>query len=457
MKRLLVLDWMRGYFIMLVIILHAFGHLLFLNAELIAVEEIRWYVIALFAPLILLGTWAPIFALLSGVANAYVLHQFASREPKETLNAGLWKHVKGIWLNSAALMAVSLFSNTFLHFGMNYNGEVRRSLITGSLEVGAFRLPDIDIIFYQDAIALIAMSGFILGGLMYLLWRDGGIEKTRRNHGILIGLALAAFAVSPSLHAWLEPLYFEALSARNYLLAIPLKLLVGPPHSTIPNGGFALFGAVFGIALAQDAPYRMIQRFGYGFCAFFLVVAGSLVAMTGFRIEPDMIGTALPMPLHLLNLSLMLALLTFLIGFFEYQSPERRRVLASKTTFARRFGLMAMTCYVFESLICVINMKWFMTIWTPEPLIFRYLVLFSFTAMQFFMCYGILRLWEKANFRYSIEWCVITLVGHLRGRRSARLNTAQVLYQPVDPPAAAEVPAKTPLINPIGGPVLENR
>jgi len=456
MKRLLVLDWMRGYFVALVIILHALGHLLFLNMELIAVEEIRWYVIALFAPLILLGTWAPIFALVSGVANAYVLHQFAAREPRDTLNAKLWKHVKGIWLNSAALLAVSLLSNTFLRFGVMYNGEKRHSLITGSLEVGAFRLPDIDIVFYQDAIALIAMSGFILGGLLYLLWKDGGIEKTGRNNGILVGLALGAFAVSTPLHNWLEPVYFEAITARNYLLAIPLKFLVGPPHSTIPNGGFALFGAVFGIALAQEKPYQVLQRFGYGFCAFFLLVAGGLVLVNGFQIDADMIGTALPMPVHLLNLGLMLALLTFLVGFFEYQTPERRRLLARKTTFARRFGLMAMTCYVWESLLAVINMKWFMPLWEPDHLALRYLLLFSFTGMQFFMCYGILRLWEKANFKFSLEWCVVNVVGRLRGRRSSRLDAVQVLYNPVDPPKPPAKPAG--VADPVGlvpSPALE--
>ena len=435
MQRLLFLDWLRGCFIVLVILFHAWSHLLFWNGELIARDEITTPIIVLFAPLILLGTWAPIFALISGVATAYVFYGAMAKARER--GPALRKHARGIYINSALLYLCSLIHMGFLHFNVNWGGATRYTALTGSIERGHWGLGSAEFLFFTDAVALMAMAGAVAATLLWLLWRGGGFERVRRNYVIIVALGIVWFAVSPLLHRLFEPAFFNAVNNGHYATAIALKLLIGPPHSTFPNAGFALFGVVFGIALARREPLAYIRRFGYGAGLAAVAVGLAAFAVEGVTLSSDRIGTALPVQLHVINLGLMMLVATWLIGRLEYQSAERRCELARKSTWPRRFGLMAMTVYICESFFCAINFHWFLPLFEGAPLGMRWAGLFLFGGMQLVFWYGLLRVWERYNFRYSFEWFVVTVGGWLRGRRSNRLDVATVLYAPVTVPSTA--------------------
>jgi hypothetical protein len=437
MPRLLFLDWLRGCFIVLVIIFHAWSHLLFWNGALIAREEVTTLILVLFAPLILLGTWAPIFALISGVATAYVFHGVLSRASERA--PALRKHVRGLYINSALLYLCSLIHMGFLHYRMNWGGEMRHSVITGSIERGRWAPGSVEFLFFTDAIALMAMAGAVAAALLGLLWRGAGFDQARRNYAILVGLGVAWFAVAPFLHAAFLPTFFEAVNHGHYATAAVLKLLVGPPHSTFPNVGFALFGMILGIALARREPLAHIRRFGYGTGLTAVAVGLGVFAIQGVNLTPDRIGTSLPVQLHIINLGLMLMLATWLIGYLEYQPAGRRLELARKSTWPRRFGLMAMTAYICESFFCAIQLTWFLPLFDGSALPVRWAGLFLFAGMQLAFWYGVLRVWERYDFRYSFEWWVVSVGGRLRGRPSNRLDVATILYAPV--PAEAASPA----------------
>ena len=51
--------------------------------------------------------------------------------------------------------------------------------------------------------------------------------------------------------------------------------------------------------------------------------------------------------------------------------------------------------------------------------------------------YVVLRVWEKYDFKYSFEWLMILVVSKAIGRKSSRLNVADVLYNPVRLPDSA--------------------
>ncbi len=416
----------------MVIVFHAWGHLLFINATLIAREEISLWVMVLFAPLILLGTWAPIFALISGAATGYVLSNLEEQRRAGLSSRGsVGAYVRGTYWNSLMLFLCSLFHMAVLHFAVKFNGEVRHSFLTGSIERGYFAKGDVDLLFFTDAVALVAMAGIVIATTLGLLWRGKGYDRTRRTYVTLSVMGVLWFAVTPVLHGLFDGAFFSAVTDRRLVPAILLKLLVGPPHSTFPNAGFALFGAVLGIAVARHEDWRFVRNYGLGFGGFSLAAGLLILAVSGVPLGPERVGTALPVQLHMVNLGLMLLLAVYCIKKFEYQDTLRRFDLARHTTGIRRFGLMAMSIYICESLLCVLNMKWFLPLFEGGPLAWRYVGLFSFAGMQVLLWYGILLLWERVNFKYSIEWWVVTIVGWLRGRRSTRLEVQEVLYHPV--------------------------
>ncbi|HNT87812.1 MAG TPA: hypothetical protein PKL84_08090, partial [Candidatus Hydrogenedentes bacterium] len=298
MKRLLVLDALRGFFIIFVILFHALGHVMLWNGALIERQEIQTWTMVLFSPLILLGTWAPVFALISGAATAYVLHYLMAQGRGHALGA----HVRGVYYNSAFLYVCSLIHMSMLHFRVVFNGAERFSFVTGSLEQGRLAKADVDLLFFTDAVALVAMAGVIVASVLWLLWRGDGFAHARRNYAVLVTLGLLWFLAAPWLHKALDTSFFAAVTDRDVPTALALKLIIGPPHSTFPNAGFSLFGAVLGIALARHEALAHLRRFGYGFGVFCMTVDGLILLYAGVPIDPERVGTALPVQLHFLNL-----------------------------------------------------------------------------------------------------------------------------------------------------------
>jgi len=70
-KRLLYLDSVRGFCTMIIIVAHAFSHLMFWDMNLIPLEEVSIIAIIILAPFIIIATSAPVFVLLSATALSY--------------------------------------------------------------------------------------------------------------------------------------------------------------------------------------------------------------------------------------------------------------------------------------------------------------------------------------------------------------------------------------------------
>ena len=77
-RRLIFLDALRGFFILYVVWLHATIGVVF-NNDPNALNTLPKWLLIVFAPVMILATWAPIFVVVSGAANAYVLHTVMKR------------------------------------------------------------------------------------------------------------------------------------------------------------------------------------------------------------------------------------------------------------------------------------------------------------------------------------------------------------------------------------------
>jgi len=65
-----------------------------------------------------------------------------------------------------------------------------------------------------------------------------------------------------------------------------------------------------------------------------------------------------------------------------------------------------MTAYIFESVLCILNMKWYIPLWEmfPQTSLILHLEVLIFVLMQVALWYGIILLWEKKKFKFSVEW-----------------------------------------------------
>jgi Acyltransferase family len=431
MRRLLFLDFLRGFFILYVVFVHSAANIVF-NSDPGAADNVNPVLLIILFPFVLLGSWAPIFTFISGTANAYVMASLMEKDPS---NENLKKLIKGMLINSVFILVLSYMNMALFHPHFIWNGQFQTTLLTGYFETGSVIFYP-QLLFYNDAMHIIGMAGIVLSITLYFLWRNGGFANKARNNSILNRIALGILIISPLLNSSLIDIFYQFLDEGNWAGAFFLKLIMGPRQSTFPNAAMALFGAVFGCLLANNAPFKEIKQFGYSYGILFIVIdLLFLIPRDGITIQ-NFLQNDLPMSVYLLNFGLQMILATWLIGFMEYQTTKRRRLIAKRTVAIRRFGLMALTVYLLEGMISNILALIFIPLWGPDfDFSTNVLAIIIFLILILVIWDIILRLWEKKDFKYTFEWWIVNIVGRLRGRKSSRLKVDQVLYNPVCMPS----------------------
>lgn len=424
--RLLYLDALRGALILYIILLHALGGIVAGNNPEAASSMNFWVFLAV-APLAIIATWAPLFALISGTANAYVMHhrlaQSEAGAERDALRRSLL--VKGLKV-SGMLYVLSLLNMTLMHHSMLFNGERQYTLLTGGLELGQWLPLHVDLFFFNDALGLISVSIALTTLVLYFLWRGEGIRNDRRTMTVCAAIAATVFVLAPLLHRVLDPVYFNALNSDNHLLALALKFVVAPGQSPAPNLAFAFVGVIFGVALARNTASETLLEWGYRCGATLLAVGLGMLAVQGFS-PADLVTVPFPMKLHTVNLGTMILLNTWLISKMEMCGEARRAQIAGRTVLLRRIGMVALSIFLLESFVATLFGRMFSTAfgesWTQYPVVVG---LFILTLYAFWL--GCVRRWERVNFRYGFEWLTIRITRTARGAETSRLDAQRILY-----------------------------
>ncbi len=439
-RRLLFLDLMRGFFITYLIFIHGIAQIVLHNVTTIG--ELPSWATYVISPFIVLATWAPLFVLVSGVANTYSLQAQFLKNLKEAANISdvkLWDLLKGQLWNSFFIYLLSLMNMFFFHYPIGIGGgALRYSTITGSVDHWVVGTPlvlswgDPLLLFFSEALALIAISGFVTCFTSWLIWRKGGVMKVNRNIIMLTALGVLWVAVTPLLKGWLYQPFLDDFNSGNYLPAVILKFIIGPSESTFPNVAFAIFGQVFGMALALELPKKKVLGYGYVLGGVFTAIAIYVFSINPApALDPNAIGSTLPFQNQLLNLGLITIVATFFMGFLEYKTPEKRVKWARLTRASRRFGLIALTVFILEGLVSILWKKVFMAMFTfidfTSLNVEMLLATLLYLVLLLLFWYLVARVWARFDFKYSFEWILVQVVGRLRGRMSNRLKVKEVL------------------------------
>lgn len=428
-QRLIYLDALRGFFILYIVWLHALLGVVFHNDPEAVKAMPQWLLLA-FAPLALVSTWAPIFALISGTANAYVMHStLLHTAQRERAHVGKKLLKRGL-LNNALLYPLSLVNMALMHHTFQFDGTWRYTLLTSSAQEGRWMPFSPQLLFYNDALALIATAGICTTLLVYGIWRFNAYVVPKNAFQTVTAVCMAWLVASPILHHFLGPVYYHAVETGEYLQAAGLKMLVGPNQSPFPNVAFGYAGVLFGLALASNVSLQTLRFNARRAAAALVAGALILIAYQGFSLE-ELGSHTFPMKLHMINLALMTLLCTRLVAWMEYNTPERRARIARISVPFRRVGMAALSVFLLEALTSVLISKPYMAFWGGEE-VFKTnpVAIISYLALLIaFWCMA-LKLWERYDFKYSFEWMIVQASGWLLDRRSNKLNAEIVLYGP---------------------------
>lgn len=416
-RRLLYLDVFRGFIILIMILVHPLAGLVY-QSDPGSLDTIRISVLVLCAPFAIVATWAPVFALTSGAANAYVmLYSLKNQDNAPGVRRRML--YRGL-LNGAMVYLFSMFSLTFLHLPLEFNGKLQQTLLTGYLMRGALPAFCPEFLFFNDALAMLAITSVFTTILLCVLWRGDGAANPRRTCCALGSVAALLLVASPFLHGWLDDAFFRALTEKRWAAAFALKCFIGPRFSPIPLVAYSLFGAIFGVGLAQGETLAWFRRFGYGTGVAFLGMFAVLCAAAGFHFAELLLHTV-PMKVHLLDLGLILITATILLEISEFRSAACRERFARATKVLQRLGRVSLSIFLTETVIAVLLVKPYLFLWAADTFPRKPQAILPFLAMVVLFWVAVSKVWERYGYRYGVEWFLVWLNAKVLGHQSLRL------------------------------------
>ncbi|MBD3352288.1 MAG: hypothetical protein GF364_12445 [Candidatus Lokiarchaeota archaeon] len=373
-------------------------------------------------PFAIISTWAVIFGLVSGTANAYNLYLQIDKHKKNLGTRIKHSSYNGIYM----LIFHFIFLTFFTHRIDDGTGIPKVSLITGSIINGELFIPDLMINLFSDALFYISFSNLIVNALLYILWRKEGFKKSKRNFIILIGTVVFWLILTPVLRHTLYPIYIQQANNRNFFKALFLAWLVGPRHSIFPFVAFAIIGAIFGIAQARNVEIFKIKKYSYSFSFICFIISLIYFQRDGF---PDFGAPLLEPSIYMLNASLLILISAVLIDKVDNNKPKTQKKIAQKTVVLRRTSIASFTIYVLEAPIAASLAKIFNFLFGGD-LANSALAIGLYFLSLWLIWHLILRNWSNYNFKYGCEWLNIQIMTKLRGRKSMKLNIKEILYNP---------------------------
>ncbi|TRZ77277.1 DUF1624 domain-containing protein [bacterium] len=334
-----------------------------------------------------MALWGGIFIIYSMVVNSYML----ARRTKQNEGSSMFTH---LIIVSLILLITHYILNIFLgRWSIDFvNNKPDLTFVVSTLRNMTLNLPHITKFFEGSSLSTIALNLLFISILLYFLFKNNGIEKKKRNYLILSSLGFLIIIFS-FVRVSLFPLFTKAVATNNYLLSTVYSFILSNPYPLLPYLAYGCFGALMGLLIFEqrkDLLKRIILPIGL----FFLVFG--VIGIMNFE---KTISTPDFFWYFKTNFELGLFLLIIPCA---YLFLENKDLLMSRLTFLKRFGRISLTIYLSETFLSEILRI------IINPIIPRWDQTINgcllFGSFNIFVWLIILYLWEKNNFKYSLEY-----------------------------------------------------
>ena len=394
-SKLLAVDYFRGLMIFWVIILHALVHRVYASdtteVQNLADNAPVWVlgILVLFA---LISLWGTAFSFLSGLSAAY-----SSTKKMQNPDYSLTKVIRDRIYTGLGLYGAYIFERTIISVLKRVAG----------LQMSA--VPELLDLMYSSTLEAMAMWNFALAGIFYLTWRKRGYNR-KRTQIILISLGFGILFGSLILDYFLTdvPVIIADLKANGQFGFYYLFLrFYAEQFSIFPVMAYAMFGAGFGLLLADDKPFSSIRKYGSRL-GIILISIGLFIIISGYDILKGFYNTITPIPIEFLNLGLQLILMTYLLRIFDFRSRGMSTSMKKSLEFFQAFGSMSLTIYLFEGVINRILYNIFVLMRGYE---FRgdFSLIIIFVQVNVIFWIFIIKVAKKHQYKYSVEWIIFKL------------------------------------------------
>ena len=237
-KRIEAFDILRGIALMFIILFHSS---IYNYANIHRIDFSNPPIIVVLMSFMAL--WGGIFIIYSMIVNTIKL-----------LERSESKIEKKMFFHSVIVGFVYLFFHYILNIFLGrwntdfVNNKPDMTVIASSLRNLEFSFPHITKLFEGSSLSTIALNIIIVSILLFLLFRNGGVKKERRNYIILGSLGSFLMLVS-FLRVPIYNLFEQAIDTNNYVLATFFSFTIAHPYPLLPYLAYGIFGALIGMLI----------------------------------------------------------------------------------------------------------------------------------------------------------------------------------------------------------------
>jgi len=398
-KRIDSLDFFRGISLILVVFFHtsvynyANIHKIDFNNPPIIVVLISFLVL-----------WGGLLIFYSGIVNTIMF----SRRIEELSNL---THANFLFIAGSIYLIIHYILNIFLgRWNIDFiNNQPDMTIMASSIRNMQLTFPHITKFFEGSSLSTIGLNLIIVTLLLLFLLRNKGFEKEKRNYWVLgiLGFSIMIFSFT---RIYLYDIVGQSIQAKNYLLAIILSFTIANPYPLFPYLAYGLFASIIGLMIYKKRK-SLIKKVIIPIGFFFFIYG--LIGCMNFPKTISKADYFWYFKTHL-ELGIFILIITFFLLTFEFRNKKIINI-----PFIKWFSRISLTIYLFETLLSEIIRKilnYLIPVWNQT--INGCLI---FGALNIIIWILILWIWQKNNFKFSIEYWWVKIFRKL-GKKSTKMQ-----------------------------------
>lgn len=422
-KRYYGIDSCKGFGIWVMVIIHCVLYQGMNNENDILFNTIEklsfWFYPLLLVPLFL-SLWGPLFMMMTCLTVSIQMLNVLDSYPKKAK-----EFLRNRFLGGVLIITISKIIKTLASAGF--------------FKDGGFVIPEILIEFDALPLDLVAWSSFLVPCFIWLLYQGFKIKNPYFLISILMGMIIVWISITPLLYN-LGDIIIPWLESKNlFFLSYIVHKFIRGRFCLFPSMTFGFLGAIFGIMLHKNFKIQKIVIFiliNFGIC---IIGFAFWYFTTDSHIFQSLTIEYIPIEFQIINLGCTPFHVMLFLKNQDFAENEKTRVRAAKrTTWLRRYSLLSLTIFTLDVVLADLIIIPFVNMWGPT--ISYSTMQFSWNFWQIFLfilvvlvIWGlIMRLWEKIDFTFSVEWFLVKIMQKITGHEMERIHVRHLIHTPND-------------------------
>jgi hypothetical protein len=419
-KRIVSKDTGLGFGICLMILVHIFTHQIgHTDPELFVpvVSQMSTFMIVTLLPLIVMGVWGSAFTMLSCMT---LTTKIMAMDPKD--NKLFLKFIMGRTI--AGVLMITLFR--LFHWIGDFNDA--DSIFK---EVHGFNFN-----IASSTLDSIAIVGVLVPTVVFLIRKVEKFRNVKIFTVIFISLTFLCLSLSYYIIPWGRNIC-DRLDGQNlFFFEFWMSKIVYGRFKIAYTFSFGCMGAFLGYLVASDVKEKIYMRIIFIFASVCFIIVG-IAAIIDWTFLLDYAAMDTPLIVQFFNLGAQAIVFSLFIKNLDLGSSERKAKVGKRTIWLRRYGIVSLTIYTVGRVVADVVFWALEKIMGPAldlsgtpRLVWNTVQIYLFILLVFLCWQGILMVWEKLNFVFSMEWIIHYTAVLLRLKKKPNLYIKERLYNP---------------------------